>query len=59
MSSARRASPWLRSPGAIPPFGGALRDAFAAGAILEIEVSVDPDDPHAQYVRLESVDLDE
>jgi hydrogenase nickel incorporation protein HypA/HybF len=35
------------------------RDTFAAGAILEIEMSADPDDPHAQHVRLESVDLDE
>jgi hydrogenase nickel incorporation protein HypA/HybF len=35
------------------------RDTLAAGAMLEIEVSADPDDPHAQHVRLESVDLDE
>jgi len=35
------------------------RDTLAAGAVLEIEVSADPDDPHAQHVRLESVDLDE
>jgi hydrogenase nickel incorporation protein HypA/HybF len=35
------------------------RDTLAAGAILEIEMSADPDDPHAQHVRLESVDLDE
>ena len=35
------------------------RDTLAAGAILDIEVSEDPDDPHAQDVRLESVDLDE
>jgi hydrogenase nickel incorporation protein HypA/HybF len=31
---------------------------IAAGAVLNIEVSEDPDDPHAQHVRLESVDLD-
>ena len=35
------------------------RDTLAAGAVLEIEVSNDPADPHAQHVRLESVDLDE
>jgi hydrogenase nickel incorporation protein HypA/HybF len=35
------------------------RDTPAASAILEIEVSADPDDPHAQQIRLESVDLDE
>jgi hydrogenase nickel incorporation protein HypA/HybF len=32
---------------------------LAAGAVLEIEVSDDPDHPHAQQVRLEGVDLDE
>ena len=35
------------------------RDTIAAGAVLEIEVSDDPEDPHAQHVRLESVDLDD
>ena len=35
------------------------RHTLAAGAVLEIEVSDDPDHPHAQHVRLESVDLDE
>jgi hydrogenase nickel incorporation protein HypA/HybF len=35
------------------------RDTLAAGAVLEIEVSSDPADPHAQHVRLESVDFDE
>ena len=35
------------------------RDTLAAEAVLEIEVSADPDDPHAQHVRLESVDLDD
>jgi hydrogenase nickel incorporation protein HypA/HybF len=35
------------------------RDTFAAGAVLEIEVSCDSDDPHAQHIRLESIDLDE
>jgi hydrogenase nickel incorporation protein HypA/HybF len=35
--------------------GGTL----AAGTQLDIEVSDDADDPHAQQVRLTSVDLDE
>jgi hydrogenase nickel incorporation protein HypA/HybF len=35
------------------------RGSLAAGTMLDIEVSDDPDDPHAQHVRLESVDLDE
>ncbi len=35
------------------------RDTLAAGAALEIEMSNDPDDPYAQAIRLESVDLDE
>jgi hydrogenase nickel incorporation protein HypA/HybF len=35
------------------------RDSLAAGAVLEIAVSDDPHDPHAQDVRLESVDIDE
>jgi hydrogenase nickel incorporation protein HypA/HybF len=35
------------------------RDTPAAGAALDIEVSEDLDDPHAQYVRLESVEVDE
>jgi len=35
------------------------RDTLAAGAVLDIEASADPDDPNAQHVRLESVDLDE
>jgi hydrogenase nickel incorporation protein HypA/HybF len=35
------------------------RDTAAAGAILDVEASADPDDPHAQHVRLESVDLDD
>jgi hydrogenase nickel incorporation protein HypA/HybF len=35
------------------------RDTLAAGAVLEIVPSDDPDDPAAQHVRLESVDLDE
>jgi hydrogenase nickel incorporation protein HypA/HybF len=37
----------------------AAQGSIAAGATLAIEVSNDPDDPHAQNVRLESVDLDE
>jgi hydrogenase nickel incorporation protein HypA/HybF len=40
-------------------FAMEARDTLAAGAVLEIEVSNDPTDPHAQHVRLESVDLDE
>jgi hydrogenase nickel incorporation protein HypA/HybF len=35
------------------------RGSLAAGTMLDIEVSDDPDDPHAQHVRLESVNLDE
>jgi hydrogenase nickel incorporation protein HypA/HybF len=35
------------------------RGTLASGAILEIEVSADLDDPQAQNIRLESVDLDE
>jgi len=35
------------------------RDTPAAGAVLDIEVSDDPDDPHAQHVRLQCVDIDE
>jgi hydrogenase nickel incorporation protein HypA/HybF len=33
------------------------RDTLAADAALDIEVSQDPDDPNAQHVRLESVDV--
>jgi hydrogenase nickel incorporation protein HypA/HybF len=40
-------------------FAVEARDTPAAGAALDIELSEDPDDPHAQHVRLESVDLDE
>jgi hydrogenase nickel incorporation protein HypA/HybF len=35
------------------------RGSLAAAAVLDIEASDDPHDPHAQHVRLESVDLDE
>jgi hydrogenase nickel incorporation protein HypA/HybF len=35
------------------------RNTPAAAAILEIEVSADPDHPQAQHVRLETIDLDE
>jgi hydrogenase nickel incorporation protein HypA/HybF len=35
------------------------RDTLAVGAVLDIEVSEDPDDPDAQHIRLESIDLDE
>ncbi len=60
-----RARIWL---GALSHFSGEhFREHFAveaegtvaAGAILEIEVSDDTDDPHAQHIRLDSVDLDE
>jgi hydrogenase nickel incorporation protein HypA/HybF len=40
-------------------FAVEARGTLAAEAVLEIEVSEDPDDPDAQHVRLESVDLDE
>lgn len=40
-------------------FAMAAKDTRAAGAILHIELSDDPDDPHAQHIRLECVDLDE
>jgi hydrogenase nickel incorporation protein HypA/HybF len=35
------------------------RNTIAAGVALDIAVSDDPDDPHAQQVRLESIDLEE
>jgi len=35
------------------------QDSIAASATLSIEVSGDHDHPHAQHVRLESVDLDD
>ncbi len=34
-------------------------DTLAAGAALVIDMSADPNDPDAQHVRLESVELDE
>lgn len=40
-------------------FAVEARDTVAAHAALEIEVSDDPNHPHAQHVRLESVDLDD
>ena len=40
-------------------FAVEARDTLAAAAVLTIEVSSDPDDPHAQHIRLESVDLEE
>jgi hydrogenase nickel incorporation protein HypA/HybF len=39
-------------------FAVEARDTLAAGAALQIDVSDDSQDPHAQHVRLESVDLD-
>jgi hydrogenase nickel incorporation protein HypA/HybF len=35
------------------------RDTLAARALLEIAVSDDPRAPHAQQVRLESIDVEE
>jgi hydrogenase nickel incorporation protein HypA/HybF len=40
-------------------FAIAARDTPAAGAVLEIEVSDDPEDPNAQHILLESVDLEQ
>jgi hydrogenase nickel incorporation protein HypA/HybF len=40
-------------------FAVEARDTLAARAALDIEMSDDPDDPRAQHVRLESVDVDE
>ena len=40
-------------------FAIAAQESIAAGVTLVIEVSNDPNDPHAQNVRLVSVDLDE
>jgi len=40
-------------------FAVEARNTIAAGAALEIEVSDDPNDPHAQDVRLERIDLEE
>jgi hydrogenase nickel incorporation protein HypA/HybF len=40
-------------------FAIAAQASIAAGATLAIEVSDDPNDPHSQNVRLESVDLDD
>jgi hydrogenase nickel incorporation protein HypA/HybF len=38
-------------------FGQAARGTLAEGARLEIDVSTDTGDPHAQDILLESVDL--
>jgi hydrogenase nickel incorporation protein HypA/HybF len=35
------------------------RDTCMDGASLDVEVSDNPDDPHAQHIRLLSIDLDE
>jgi hydrogenase nickel incorporation protein HypA/HybF len=40
-------------------FAAEAQGSIAGGAILAIEASSDLDHPHAQHVRLESVDLDE
>lgn len=60
-----RAKIWLGALSHLSPehfrehFAIEARGAPAAGATLEIEVSDDPDDPHAQHIRLESVEIDE
>ena len=59
-----RARVWLGALSHLSPehfrehFAVEVRDTLAAGTALDIEVSSDPQDPHAQHVRLESVDLD-
>ncbi len=35
------------------------RETSAQGAVLDLEVSNDPRHPHAQHIRLESVELDD
>ena len=40
-------------------FSVEAQGTVAAGAVLTIEMSDDPNDPHAQLVRLESIDLDD
>jgi hydrogenase nickel incorporation protein HypA/HybF len=60
-----RAKIWLGALSHLSPehfrehFAIEARDTLAAGAALDIEMSQDPKDPHAQRVRLETVDLDE
>jgi len=39
-------------------FAAEARGTVAAEAVLVIEVSDDPHDPHSQHVRLDSVDLE-
>ena len=39
-------------------FQEASRGTFAADATLEVEVSADPADPHAQDVIIESIDVE-
>ena len=40
-------------------FAAEARDTIAAAAVLEIEVSDNPDDPDAQHIRLVSIDIDD
>lgn len=40
-------------------FAAEARDTLAAGTVLDIEVSDDANNPHAQSVRLQSVELEE
>jgi hydrogenase nickel incorporation protein HypA/HybF len=64
-SRVRRAKIWLGALSHLSAehfrehFAIEARDTLAAGPLLEIETSDDPQDPHAQNVRLVSVDLDE
>jgi hydrogenase nickel incorporation protein HypA/HybF len=40
-------------------FAVEARDTLAAEAVLHVEMSDDPNNPEAQHVRLESVELDQ
>ena len=59
------ASIWLGALSHLSPehfrahFAVEARGTLSCAAELEIEMSEDPEDPDAQHVRLESVDLDE
>ena len=64
-SRVRRAKIWLGALSHLSAehfaehFSIEARDTLAAGTLLEIETSDDPQNPHAQHVQLVSVDLDE
>jgi hydrogenase nickel incorporation protein HypA/HybF len=63
-SRVTRAKIWLGALSHLSPehfrehFAIEARDTSAAATRLEIELSDDPEDLHAQHVRLDSVDLD-